>query len=179
MTDTVAATVSRTVSTWEAAEIESLRWVEAARRAVEHDIRVYQVTGCGSWIASSASQPHVAHRLQVTNGVCHGCDCAGHAYGKVCQHRAAFYLMTGAFTAPAPKPKRPKRAEKAPAPAPQYVIANELKPDPCPRWWRPLYEVVDTAARERPVVERTRRSGEAWKVCSDLNAGRIIPSLPR
>ena len=115
----MTGTVAPTVSAWEAAEIEAQRWLDAARRAVANGIRVYQITGCGSWVASSGSKPHAAHRLQVSNGVCHGCDCAGHDFTKVCQHRAAFYLMTGAL--PVPEPKHPKTAAAPrllPAPIP-------------------------------------------------------------
>lgn len=160
---------------WERAEDEAARWVEAARRALEHGIQVYQVEGCGSWIATSGSEPGKAHRLDVTGAVCHGCTCAGHDFAKICQHRAAYYLMTGQIAPPPPRRTR-RRPSPAPAPAPtlpptareRYGIALEPRPDPCPRRWPRLWLVVDHAEGGR-VVARRQGSGEAGVVARKLN----------
>lgn len=181
---------------WEQAEAEAQRWVDAAQRAVDEGVRVVQVEPCGSWVATSGTVPGKAYRLEVSNGVCHGCACSGHDFGKVCKHRAAFYIVAGQLAAPEltlPKPPRERRPQPPRKPRPQlravsgpgaaYRVRSERRPDPLPTGWRGMYEVVQTDgsalsqaevfSSDLPVVTRCWRWGEADQIARDLNAGRV------
>lgn len=56
----------------------------------------------------------------------------------------------------------------------RYIVEPEPRPEGAPPWWRPLWLVVDTRSSNRAVVSRQWRSGEAWLVAADANAGRRV-----
>jgi hypothetical protein len=80
--------------------------MNAAERAVHEGVQVRQLAGSGQWIACSGSDAAVAHEVEVTGRVAHGCGClAGLNGDPVCKHRAAFYLLIGVITlTPEPDP---------------------------------------------------------------------------
>ncbi|HYI23957.1 MAG TPA: hypothetical protein VD767_00975 [Thermomicrobiales bacterium] len=68
------------------------RWVAALDRARREGISVRQLTSSGAWIASSASDPHVAYEVSI-----HRCTCKAAEFGEdpVCKHRAALRIHLG------------------------------------------------------------------------------------
>jgi len=68
------------------------RWQAALERARREGISVRQLTASGAWIASSASDPHIAYEVSV-----HRCTCKAAEFGDdpVCKHRAALRIHLG------------------------------------------------------------------------------------
>ncbi|MDQ3695035.1 MAG: hypothetical protein M3464_15615 [Chloroflexota bacterium] len=83
------------------------RWQKALSRAIDGQVQVRQLAGCGAWIATSASDPSTAYELEITGEVAHGCSClAGLNSDPVCCHRAMFYHQLGHLD-PEPEPPAP------------------------------------------------------------------------
>src|SRR5215217_9311554 len=80
----------------------SERWQAALRRALDNGIRVYQISGTGEWIATSASEPGVAYRCNERE-----CECEAATFGNdpVCQHRAALRCELGILFPEDPEPE--------------------------------------------------------------------------
>jgi hypothetical protein len=68
------------------------RWQAALWRAVDTNVKVFQVAGSGVWIATSASRPGVCYEVTTTE-----CQCEAAVLGKdsCCVHRAALRLELG------------------------------------------------------------------------------------
>ena len=68
------------------------RWESALNRARREGIAVRQLTASGAWIATSATDPHVAYEVSV-----HRCTCPAAQLGDdpVCKHRAALRQHLG------------------------------------------------------------------------------------
>jgi hypothetical protein len=60
-------------------------------------------------VASSGSDATVAHEMDVTGAVAHGCSClAGLNNDPVCKHKAAYFILVGALdSTPEPQPPGP------------------------------------------------------------------------
>jgi hypothetical protein len=75
------------------------RWQSALMRALDAGIHVYQVSGTGQWVATSASKPGVC--FAVTTDECQ-CEAAMLGGDAVCLHRAALRCELGLLWPEAP-----------------------------------------------------------------------------
>ena len=68
------------------------RWQAALVRARREGISVRQLTASGAWIATSATDSHIAYEVSV-----HRCTCPAAEFGDdpVCKHRAALRAHLG------------------------------------------------------------------------------------
>lgn len=60
--------------------------------------------------------------------------------------------------------------------APRYVVQAEPAPEPRPRWWRSMQQVIDTHQPGRAIVGQYRTWGMADATARALNAGRPLPA---
>ncbi len=60
----------------------TLDWTALKAKGIREGVTVRRLSD-GTWIATSASDPHAAYK--VTTG---GCECRGHAFTGHCKHRA-------------------------------------------------------------------------------------------
>ena len=69
-----------------------VRWNAALSRARLEGVSVRQLTASGSWIATSATDPHAAYEVSI-----HRCTCKAAEFGfdPVCKHRAALRAHLG------------------------------------------------------------------------------------
>jgi hypothetical protein len=94
------------------------RWQAALTRALDNGVRVYQISGTGQWVATSASKPGVCFAVSVD-----ACECEAAMLGAdpVCQHRAALRCELGMLWPEDPTPPTPA----APAVArPRFACAR-------------------------------------------------------
>ncbi len=68
------------------------RWKAALLRSRHEGVTVRQLSASGAWIASSATDPHVAYEVSV-----YRCTCKAAEFGNdpVCKHRAALRVHLG------------------------------------------------------------------------------------